>query len=174
MQALGFIETKGLLTAITAADAMLKAAGVRLVEKNVIGGGLVNITVAGEVAAVRAAVDAGVAVCSSTGESLLISSHVIARPDSELSKVATVAVSSVFPENLAKRQKKALAEAEEKSTLSEPIQYSASQLKRMTVSRLRQIAQTTPEFPLDGEEFITATKKSLIDAIIHTYRQRKE
>ena len=61
MQALGMIETRGSVAAIEAVDAMLKAADVTLVEKTLIGGGLVTVTVTGDVAAVRAAVDAGTA-----------------------------------------------------------------------------------------------------------------
>ena len=58
MQALGFIETRGLIAAIEGADAMLKAAEVRLVERTFVKGGIVTITVTGDVAACRASVDA--------------------------------------------------------------------------------------------------------------------
>lgn len=87
MSALGFIETYALLPAIEAADAMLKAADVRLVEKSLAGGGLVTITVAGEVAAVKAAVDAGTAAVARIQGAKLVSRHVIARPDGELSNI---------------------------------------------------------------------------------------
>lgn len=84
MQALGMIETRGSVPAIEAADAMLKAADVTLVEKTLVGGGLVTITVTGDVAAVRAAVDAGEASVARFGEGHLVTSHVIARPHEEV------------------------------------------------------------------------------------------
>lgn len=87
MTALGLIETKGLLAAIEGADAMLKAADVVLLEKNLASGGLVTISIAGEVAAVKAAVDAAVASIQRISAAALVSQHVIPRPDAELSKV---------------------------------------------------------------------------------------
>ena len=84
MEALGMIETKGLLASIESADAMLKAAEVRLLERTFVGGGLVTITVTGDVAAVKASVDAGAAAVTRIGEELLVSQHVIPRPHSEL------------------------------------------------------------------------------------------
>lgn len=79
MQALGFIETKGVLVAIEAADAMLKAADVSLLEKTKVGGGLVAVTVTGDVAAVKAAVDAGAAAVERINAAALVTRHVIAR-----------------------------------------------------------------------------------------------
>ena len=84
MEALGMIETKGLLAAIESADAMLKAAEVRLLERTFTGGGLVTITITGDVAAVKASIDAAAAAVSRLGAELLISQHVIPRPHSEL------------------------------------------------------------------------------------------
>lgn len=84
MQALGLIETRGALPAIEAADAMLKAAEVRLLEKTKVGGGLITIVVTGDVAAVKAAVDAGAAAVERIGEGCLYAQHVIARPHDEL------------------------------------------------------------------------------------------
>ena len=78
------IETRGTLAAIEAADVMLKAADVTLVEKTKIGGGLVTVTVTGDVAAVTAAVDAGASAAEHLGEGLLVSRHVIPRPHEEL------------------------------------------------------------------------------------------
>jgi microcompartment protein CcmL/EutN len=84
MQALGFIETKGVLAAIEAADAMLKAANVSLMEKTKVGGGLVAVTVTGDVAAVKAAVDAGAAAVERIDGATLVTCHVIPRPHDEL------------------------------------------------------------------------------------------
>lgn len=80
MQALGMIETKGTLAAVEAADAMLKAADVALLEKTKVGGGLVTVTVTGDVAAVTAAVDAGAAAVERLGSDCLRTRHVIPRP----------------------------------------------------------------------------------------------
>ena len=83
--ALGMIETKGLIGAIEAADAMVKAANVYLVGKEYIGGGLVTVMVRGDVGAVKAATDAGAAAAQRVGE--LVSVHVIPRPHSEVEVV---------------------------------------------------------------------------------------
>lgn len=87
MLALGLVETRGLVGAIEAADAMLKAADVRLLEKTLATGGLVTITVAGEVAAVQSAVDAAAASLARMEGVVCVSRHVIPRPDGELEHV---------------------------------------------------------------------------------------
>jgi ethanolamine utilization protein EutM len=80
--ALGMIETRGLVGAIEAADAMCKAAKVTLLGKEISGGGLVTVMVRGEVGAVKAAVEAGSAAARRVGE--LLSQHVIPRPAGDL------------------------------------------------------------------------------------------
>ncbi len=82
---LGMIETKGLIGAIEAADAMVKSANVSLVGKEQVGGGLVTVMVRGDVGAVKAATDAGAAAAEKVGE--LISVHVIARPHAEVDAI---------------------------------------------------------------------------------------
>ena len=84
-QALGMSETKGLVGSVEAADAMVKAANVRLIGKVQVGGGLVTVMVRGDVGAVKAAVDAGAAAASRVGE--LISTHVIPRPHEDVEKI---------------------------------------------------------------------------------------
>jgi len=83
--ALGMIETKGLVGSIEAADAMVKAANVNLVGKEIVGGGLVTVMVRGDVGAVKAATDAGAAAAQRVGE--LISVHVIPRPHVEVETI---------------------------------------------------------------------------------------
>lgn len=83
--ALGLIETRGLVGAIEAADAMIKAANVRLVGREQIGGGLVTVMVRGDVGAVKAATDAGAVAAGKVGE--VISVHVIPRPHDEVEMV---------------------------------------------------------------------------------------
>ena len=85
MQALGMIETKGLVGSVEAADAMVKAANVTLSGKVLVGGGLVTVMVRGDVGAVKAAVDAGAAAAERVGE--LISIHVIPRPHADVEMI---------------------------------------------------------------------------------------
>ena len=85
LNALGMIETKGLVAAIEAADAMVKAANVTLIGKEHIGGGLVTVMVRGDVGAVKADTDAGAAAAERVGE--LVSVHVIARPHGEIEMI---------------------------------------------------------------------------------------
>jgi ethanolamine utilization protein EutM len=83
--ALGMVETKGLVGAIEAADAMVKAANVHLVGKEMIGGGYVTVIVRGDVGAVKAATDAGSAAANKVGE--LVSVHVIPRPHADVEAI---------------------------------------------------------------------------------------
>ena len=85
LEALGMIETKGLIGSVEAADAMVKAANVVLVGKEYIGAGYVTVLVRGDVGAVKAATDAGAAAARRVGE--LLSVHVIPRPHAEVDRV---------------------------------------------------------------------------------------
>jgi ethanolamine utilization protein EutM len=84
-EALGMIETRGLVAAIEAADAMVKAANVHLVGRELVGGGLVTVMVRGDVGAVKAAVEAGGAAAKRVGE--LLSVHVIPRPHDDVEAI---------------------------------------------------------------------------------------
>jgi ethanolamine utilization protein EutM len=81
-QALGMVETRGLIGAVEAADAMVKAANVKLLGKEKVGAGLVTVMVCGDVGAVKAAVDAGASAAKRVGE--LYGVHVIPRPHDEM------------------------------------------------------------------------------------------
>ena len=85
MIALGMVETKGLVSAIEAADAMVKAANVTLIGSEYIGGGFVTVMVRGDVGAVKAATDAGAAAAKRVGE--LVSVHVIPRPHQDVEMI---------------------------------------------------------------------------------------
>lgn len=85
LDALGMVETKGLVGSIEAADAMVKAAKVTLIGKEQIGGGYVTVMVRGDVGAVKAATDAGAAAAQRVGE--LVSVHVIPRPHSDVEMI---------------------------------------------------------------------------------------
>ena len=84
-EALGMVETKGLIGSVEAADAMVKAANVILIGKEYIGAGYVTVMVRGDVGAVKAATDAGAAAARRVGE--LVSVHVIPRPHAEVEKI---------------------------------------------------------------------------------------
>lgn len=84
-QALGMVETKGLVGSIEAADAMVKAANVHLIGKVHVGGGLVTVMIRGDVGAVKAAVEAGGAAAKRVGE--LVSVHVIPRPHEDVEAI---------------------------------------------------------------------------------------
>ncbi len=144
--ALGLIETRGLVGAIEAADAMVKAADVRLVRKEVTVGALVTVQVVGEVAAVQAAVEAGRQAAERVGE--LVSVHVIARPDDA---VRTLQGLDAAPSPGAPSANPA----------------SEEQLSRLTVRELRALARGVPGFPLQGRDIARAAKQQLIDLLVH-------
>jgi microcompartment protein CcmL/EutN len=85
MEALGMVETRGLVAAIEAADVMVKAANVKLIGSEKIGSGLVSVMVRGDVGAVKAAVEAGGAAAANLGE--VVATHVIPRPHTDVNKL---------------------------------------------------------------------------------------
>jgi len=185
--ALGLIETKGLLAAIEGADAMLKAANVRLLEKNLAGGGLVTISIAGEVAAVKASVDAAVASIRRIAGAALVSAHVIARPDRELARIIAMraAPDSTTPPGSSQATAvespgaAPVRQARPRSSqtvagLSGAARYDVSQLRKLGAKGLRQIAGSLAGFPMTPGEMASASKKDLIEAIIAASRQEEE
>lgn len=136
-RALGLIETKGLVGAIEAADAMLKAANVTLVGAERTIAALVTVKVTGEVGAVKSAVDAGAAAAEKIGE--LLSCHVIPRPHQETDFI-------VFEGDGSSRTRF----------------FTSEELKAMPVRELRRAARDTPNFPLQGREISKANKTVLL------------
>lgn len=196
MQALGFIETKGVLAAVEAADAMLKAAEVSLVEKTKVGGGLVAVTVTGDVAAVKAAVDAAAAAVERINKAALVTCHVIPRPHEELGAI----IGGGTPDGKAEkaeetveelREEPAEGETETEETLfDEPEQESS--IKRETadqwmiqagleetmklledrkVTELRTLAREYPELDIAGREISKANKTLLLEEFRKHYGQ---
>lgn len=96
LQALGLIETRGLIASIEAADAMTKSADVTLIGKEYIGSGLVTVMVRGDVGAVKAATEAGAAAARAVGE--VISVHVIPRPHNDVEKILPMAETKSAPQ----------------------------------------------------------------------------
>jgi microcompartment protein CcmL/EutN len=199
MQALGFIETKGVLAAIEAADAMLKAADVSLLEKTKVGGGLVAVTVTGDVAAVKAAVDAGAAAVERINDAALVTRHVIARPHDEL----TAVIGGGTPDEPEKEPgpeivEEPAAEVLEEIPAEEPVEESSNELETvdtikretvdlwmkqdgleetmkiledMKVTELRTLAREYPEFSIAGREISKANKTLLLEEFGKYYRQ---
>ena len=177
MNALGMIETKGLVGTIEAADAMLKAANVTLLSKTRVGGGLVTVLVTGDVGAVKAATDAGAAAAERVGQ--LISVHVIARPAQDLQpmlggpKPPEPPVPAPEPEQtpteepVPKEPEPEDAEeedaAEDAGTAS--TQLTLEDLQKMTVSRLRTVARKLPQIGMSNHDIRFARKEDLISHI---------
>lgn len=161
INALGMIETKGLIGAIEAADAMVKAANVTLVGKEHIGSGLVTVMVRGDVGAVKAAADAGAAAAERVGE--LISVHVIARPHGDVESILcrkedekpeAVPVTVEKPEN----------------SIEEPV----DDLELLSVPKLRQYARTLNGFPITGREISKANRETLLQLMRDHLAREKE
>ncbi len=113
-KAMGLIETRGFVGAVEAADAMVKASNVKLVSRDYPGSGLVMVAVTGDVASVKAAIDAGVAAAKKVGE--IVGVHVIPRPHPELEKFKSKKLvrngKRTVPETAAPKPKKAEAGSE--------------------------------------------------------------
>lgn len=103
-QAIGMIETRGLIGSIEAADAMIKAANVSIVKQEMIDGGIVTVIVKGDVGAVQAAVSAGEEAAKRTGE--LLGAHVIPRPDTDVYEMLDPTPKPVVPEPPVKKPAK--------------------------------------------------------------------
>lgn len=120
MKSLGMIETRGLLAAIESADVMLKAAEVTLVNRTLVGGGLVTIIVAGDVGAVKASVDAGISAVERLNSESLISSHVIPRPHGEVEDLFLTVKEALPTAHVNETVEDAVSEPEVMEVSSEP------------------------------------------------------
>ncbi|NUO62922.1 MAG: BMC domain-containing protein [Gemmatimonadaceae bacterium] len=150
-QALGLIETRGLVGAIEAADAGVKAANVTLLGSERADAGLVTVMFGGEVAAVKAACDAGAAAAERVGQ--LVSVHVIPRPHPELSAIET-------DESPGKR-------APDEETAAPRLPNGSldfAVLENAKVVELRDMARHVPNFPLKGRDVARASREELLAA----------
>ncbi len=141
-KALGLVETRGLVGAIEAADAMVKAAEVELVGTETTIAALVTVKVTGEVAAVKSAVDAGCRAAERVGE--LLSSHVIPRPHESLDVVM-------------------LDESPTADSTAIVSVRSLADVKDLPVRQLRRVARDLPGFPIQGREISKANKQILLE-----------
>lgn len=204
MKALGLIETKGTLAAVEAADAMVKAADVTLVEKTRVGGGLVTITVTGDVAAVQAAVDAGAAAVERIAASSLAAKLVIPRPHEELEILFTpkgpggktdpgvrdeeepeaedAAVGDAVEEVVKEVEESphpALPEKLDRQTLDSIIEkYGIAEGMAMAdglkVTALRTLAREYGELKISGREVSKANKQLLLEELKSYYEARND
>lgn len=145
--ALGLLETRGLIAALEAADAMLKTSDVELqtIEQTV--AALITIHIRGEVAAVKSAIDAGAAAAQRVGE--VVSAHVIPRPADEVEVFLEVDDASRLGQG-AKRPARAQTPSPE-------------DLEEMTVKDLRKYARTLEHFPIQGRAIARANKSELLE-----------
>lgn len=139
-QALGLIETRGLVGAIEAGDAGAKAAAVEFTGSEYADAGLVTVYFRGSVAAVRAAVDAGAAAAERVGR--LVSVHVIPQPHPDLDIIS---------------------DAPREPDAGERVPLDPARLKSMKVVELRRAARRVPEFPIKGRELARANRDEILD-----------
>lgn len=185
-KALGLIETYGYIGAIEAADTAVKAAYVELSAVEKVKGGLVTVQLLGDVGAVKAAVDAGVQKCKALG--VYVSSHVIARPDSELYKIVPKLNSEetdkpkeiiAFEDENAKEDEKIeKADKIEKDEKAEKLETSEPEFKlpkhfyTMKVVLLRNYVRKLDNFPIPNKKIKFANKQQLIDGLIEYYKTK--
>ena len=147
-EALGFVETRGLVAAIEACDAMLKAARVSLVRREVVNPALITICVEGETAAVKAAVEAGARAAEKVGR--VVSVHVIPRPAPGVRELA----GALHQERWAPEEPPAAP--------SRSGSAAAPDLATLPVRELRALARRVPGFPLGGRRISQSTRDELL------------
>ncbi|MBI3871833.1 MAG: BMC domain-containing protein [candidate division Zixibacteria bacterium] len=176
-QALGLIETVGLIGAIEAADAAAKAAAVRLVQSEVTDGALVTVHIEGELGAVQAAVEAGVAACQKVGQ--LLSHVVIPRPDSGLDAILDHPTRALGPK---KRGNPPSAPAPRQSPLRPPVSTTRESgaprtmtghgYASMTVAALRRLARRRGDVQISGRDLARADKDLLARLLLEADARR--
>jgi microcompartment protein CcmL/EutN len=152
LMSLGMIETYGLPALIAAADAAAKTADVKVTTYEKVDAGIVTIYILGDVAAVKAAVDAGAAEARRVGK--LLSTHVIPRPDPS--------VHAMIQEAWAKNQPKDSPKEEKLNKVIATPEVSAPNWSKMTVAQLRELAHNTPRFPITGRDIQLVSKAELV------------
>ncbi|MEJ5350493.1 MAG: BMC domain-containing protein [Melioribacteraceae bacterium] len=161
--ALGLIETKGLIGAIEAADAMVKTANVKLVSKEKISAGLVTVKIVGEVAAVQAAVEAGAAAAQRVSQ--LISAHVIPRPDDQLNDIiySDNKLNSPEQKNVLKEENSVNPTLFDQPDSAEEV-HSIKKKKKEPESRLEELRKEAIE-ELTENEFVKETKEETVKEV---------
>ncbi|MFD1902190.1 BMC domain-containing protein [Enterococcus termitis] len=170
-QAIGMIETKGLLAMIEATDTMLKSSEVQLLGKNKVGGGLNTVLITGDVAAVETAVQAAIASVERLGAGLLAGSHVIARP--EVAPENFIQISAIELPEVEAADMIELIEVDqlEEATISEKNEATSKEnllqeLTQMKVVDLRKLAKEQTNFSIPKKEIYRTSKEKLVAALI--------
>lgn len=190
MQALGLIETRGLLPAIESADVMLKTAQVELVGRTFVGGGLVTIIVTGDVGAVKAAVEAGAAAVEKIGRLSLVSQHVIARPHHDIESMVVVSTIDPLPkQDIATKSTGPVVNTRERNNFGQIIlnnhhkedvdafvqefglEKSMEGLRSLSVVNLRNLAREYKELDIAGRAISKANKDLLIQKLKGYYER---
>lgn len=192
MQALGLIETRGLLPAIECADVMLKTAKVELVGRTFVGGGLVAISVTGEVGAVKVAVEAGAQAVERVSCFSLVSQHVIARPHEDIASLFAVSTEEMpipNPETETVELDAIIAECPQMAraavtlVLKDEIDVLVQRfglnkgleaLNALPVIALRKLAREYKELDLVGRAISKANKELLIQKLTEYYERGTE
>ncbi len=171
-EALGLLETKGLIAAIEGADAMVKAANVRLAGKTIVGGGLVTIVVYGDVGAVKASVDAGLAAATRVGT--VVSSHVIPRPHDEIERILT----GYFNEDEGDKFADSVETLEitkeilEENVKKHGLNGTLEMIKKISVVKLRHLAREFSGLRITGRDISKANKEKLLLELREYYERR--
>ena len=169
MQAIGMIETKGLLATIEAADAMVKSANVNILEKVYIGGGYVSVTVTGDVGAVKSAVDAGVSAVNRLGDNILVSHHVIARPHYELeSIIETKPAIERLEESI---EETVSCEVVDKLVEEKGLDEAFEILGNLKVSKIRKLAKEFKNIDITSKAISKEDKDSLLIRLRNYYKK---
>lgn len=186
MNALGMIETKGLVGSIEAADAMVKAANVTLIRKEQVGAGLVTVLISGDVGAVKSATDAGAAAAQRIGE--LVSVHVIPRPDSQLVKLyPEEVVATNGKDNLEKEitddletnnklEQDLLENENTKNLLANllelPLKDFKRQLEKTKADDLRRLVALNESLQIPIEKLVKMIRRDMIDLLVTDYKSK--
>ncbi|KHD45971.1 hypothetical protein NC01_02775 [Streptococcus uberis] len=187
MNAIGMIETKGLIGSIEAADAMVKAANVALIRKEYVGSGLVTVLIRGDVGAVKAATDAGAAAAQGIGE--LVSVHVIPRPDCQLLQLYPEEIVETTDESYLKKESNVRIAAEEKfeqqflqneeskNLLTDlqklPLKEFKRQLEKNKADDLRSLVAANDDVHVPIETLSKMVRRDMIDLLVTDYKSKK-
>lgn len=171
-EALGLLETKGLVAAIEGADAMVKAANVRMAGKTIVGGGLVTIAVYGDVGAVKASVDAGLAAAKRVGT--VVSHHVIPRPHDEIEKILHGYFNEDEGEKIAESYEtlEITKEILEENVKKHGLNGALEMIKKTSVVKLRHLAREFSGLKITGRDISKANKEKLLLELREYYERR--
>jgi microcompartment protein CcmL/EutN len=162
--ALGMVETRGLVGSIEAADVMVKTANVHILGSEYIKNGMVTIKIVGEVAAVKAAVDAAGAAAARVGQ--VVSTHVIPRPAAEVESILRKVAQPPAAEKKPRSPARHADTQPELFQASPDIEEYREQLDAMTVPQLRTLARNEGGLSIAGREISKANKEQLMAELL--------